>query len=399
MKRNLIIFTILLASLTGVLGVQAQSGVEVENVSAWYRFGEQITFVAQIKSLTQIQKALILIQEQTSGVTLAEPITIDPNGRVEYRLDVAQKPFQPFSLVTWSYQLTLSDGSTFQSSSYFVRYDDNRFDWQTLEAGLLHMHWYGSDASFGQAALNAAQSGLTSIATLLSVDLAEPVDVFLYASSSDLRGTLAAGGEDWMAGHTDPALGVVMVVIEPGAEQNIQMEQRIPHELMHVMMYRSVGAGYKNLPAWLREGMATLAETYPNAEYERVLGDAEAKGQLIPLANLCASFPSDSAQAFLAYAEAHSFVNYLHQSYGSSELSKLALSYADGLGCEQGVQQVLGISLANLEGKWRSAVLGQNRFLSVMQNISAYLVLLCLVLIIPFIGIVMALRKKGDQNE
>jgi len=51
-----------------------------------------------------------------------------------------------------------------------------------------------------------------------------------------------------------------MVVIEPGPNQSIVMEQRIPHELMHVMLYRSIGAGYNNLPAWLREGTATLAE-------------------------------------------------------------------------------------------------------------------------------------------
>src|SRR5690349_23888211 len=126
-----------------------------------------------------------------------------------------------------------------------------------LEAGSLHIHWYEGDPNFGQAALNGAQAGLTSISALMALDLTPAVDVFIYATQEDLRGTLVLGGEDWVAGHADPALGVVMVAVEPDAEQNITLERRLPHELMHVMMYRSVGAGYHNLPAWLREGTAT----------------------------------------------------------------------------------------------------------------------------------------------
>ena len=33
-----------------------------------------------------------------------------------------------------------------------------------------------------------------------------------------------------------------MVTIEAGLDQNIQMEQRIPHELMHIMLARQIGA-------------------------------------------------------------------------------------------------------------------------------------------------------------
>jgi hypothetical protein len=168
---------------------------------------------------------------------------------------------------------------------------------------------------------------------------------------------------------------------------------------MHIMMYRSVGAGYNNLPAWLREGTATSAEIYPNADYDRVLTEAAAKNGLILLIDLCSSFPSDAGQAFLAYAESRSFTNYLHDTYGSSGLLSLAAVYANGVDCEHGTERAFGVSLSALEQKWRSSLLGGNRFLPALQNISPYLVLLCLVLIIPFIGIVSTLRKKGSRDE
>jgi hypothetical protein len=280
-----------------------------------------------------------------------------------------------------------------------TRQVDDRFNWQTLESGPLKVHWYQGDASFGQAALNTAQAGLESTARLIPPNLEEPIEIFVYANADDLRGALISGNENWVAGHADPALGVVMVVVEPGAEQRITMEQRIPHELMHVMLYRNVGVGYKNIPAWLREGTATLAEIYPNADYDRVLAEAATGNQLIPLNDLCTSFPAEAGRAFLAYAESRSFTDFLYDAYGSTGLQNLVRFYADGVDCERGPERAFGVSLASLERQWHSSSLGQNAFLSALQNNAPYLVLLCLVLIIPLIGVVSSLRRKGNSNE
>ena len=264
---------------------------------------------------------------------------------------------------------------------------------------MLKIHWYQGDANFGQAALETAQAGLESIGRYLPSSLEQPVDIFVYASTTDLQSELIPGGENWIAGHANPAQGVIRVVVEPGADQRIRMEQRIPHELMHIMLYRQVGAGYHTIPAWLREGMATLAEVYPNADYDPALAEATENNRLIPLKQLCSSFPADAGQAFLAYAESRSFTDYLHDTYGSTGLLNLAVSYADGVDCERGTERALGVSLSRLESEWRASALGQNAALSALQNISPYLVLLCLVLIIPLIGAVSTIRRKGTRNE
>ncbi len=406
-KRPLLFFVIALSVVVNARQAQAaapnsskgQAGVELENVKADVQFGEQILFTATIKALIPIQSVSIMIVDESQALSRLEPLTVQSDGRTEFRLDTKQTILRPFTNVTWSYQVTLNDGSRVQSDSFSVRYVDNRFNWQTLESGTLRVNWYNGDANFGQTALNAVQSGLQSTSRLMALDLASPIDVYIYASADDLRGTLSSGGEDWVAGHANPALGVVMVVIEPGADQNITMEQRIPHELMHVMMYRSVGVGYNNIPAWLREGTATLAEVFPNADYDRVLANAAAGNNLIPIKDLCASFPADAGTAFLAYAESRSFTKYLHDTYGSTGLLNLAASYADGVDCERGTERSFNVSLSNLEVNWRSSVLGQNALLPALQNIAPYLVLLCLVLIIPMIGMLTARRKKGKPNE
>jgi len=275
---------------------------------------------------------------------------------------------------------------------------DDGFNWQTLEAGMLKVHWYEGDASFGQKALETAQAGLKSIRSFISLDLEQPIEIFIYTNADDLQSALVPGQESWIAGHADPELGIIQVLIEPGPQQAIVMEQRIPHELMHVMLYRLVGPGYQNLPGWLREGMATMAEMYPNPDYERVLKEAVTSNALLPLQDLCVSFPEDMPQAFLAYAESRSFTSYLYETYGSSGLQSLAAAYADGMDCEHGTERTFGISLSNLEQKWSSSLQSENSFLPALQNISPYLVLLCLVLIIPLIGVAGTLRKKGSHH-
>jgi hypothetical protein len=277
----------------------------------------------------------------------------------------------------------------------------DHLNWQTLEAGMLKVHWYQGDERFGQAALDAAQAGLETIGRYIPIRLEQTVEIFIYASADDLQHDRIPDSENWIAGHADPALGVVMVVISPGVEQNITMEQRIPHELMHVMLYRQLGAGYRNLPVWLREGMATLVETYPNTEYDRVLLDAAAKNTLIPLNALCDSFPVDAGEAFLAYGQSRSFTDYLQDTYGSAGVLHLATTYADGVTCVRGPERAFGISLASLEAQWRSSVLGQNSLSASLERIMPYLVLLCLVLIIPLIGIVntFRMRKRGNRYE
>ncbi|HXF85278.1 MAG TPA: peptidase MA family metallohydrolase [Anaerolineales bacterium] len=399
MKRkirwSLLVVALSLASLSfAVRHTQAQTGIELD-ATASHQFGVQIIFIAQLKSPLQVSQAFIFIQDDAQG----RPITFDANGRSEYRLDVNQMVLRPFAFVRWHYRITLADGTTFQSENYFLRYDDNRFAWQRVEAGPLRIFWHQGDDAFGQSMLNTAQAGLASIAQYVPLDLSQPIDIYVYPTQAELPPHLSLGGEIWLAGHANPALGVAVVVIEPGANQKINMEQRIPHELMHVMLYRHLGAGYANLPAWLREGMATQVELYPNPEYERALANAGARNELIPFEDLCASFPAEAGEAFLAYAQAASFIRYLRGLYGSDGLLNLAGIYANGVDCEHGVERAFGVSLAKLELNWRATVLGQSPVRIVLDNLAPYLVLLCLVLSIPLAGLLVKVQRKGKGNE
>jgi hypothetical protein len=224
------------------------------------------------------------------------------------------------------------------------------------------------------------------------------VDFYVYRSLDDLRGTLGSGSQEWIAGHADPSLGIVMVAIEPGSGQDTTMQQRIPHELMHILLYRAVGNGYALLPTWLREGTAGLAEMISNTSYDSALRSAVSRSDWIPLGSLCGSFPDDTDRAFLAYAESRSFVSYIYDTYGSSGLFKLASVYANGVSCEDGPDLAFGVSLTSLEKNWQASLTGQKPLSPALQSIAPYLVLLCVTLFVPLAGIAGTMWKKGTRH-
>jgi hypothetical protein len=189
-----------------------------------------------------------------------------------------------------------------------------------------------------------------------------------------------------------------MVVSLPrGPEQHLEMERQIPHELMHLLLYQWLGVGYGNLPAWLNEGLASVAELYPNPDYLTLLSKANDEDKLLPITSLCQTFPRDASGAFLAYAQATSFTRYLHQQYGSTGLEKLARAYADGLSCERGVQTALDSTLPQLERSWRGEAFREDALLQVLTNLAPWLVLL-LALVVPLSFVLLGSKRKSTPH-
>jgi hypothetical protein len=392
---------VLLAALFQFNGAQAQasSRIEVTEVGVSPVFGQQITFAARIQSPIQMVQVSLLFHEAREKITRVEALQLDADGRTSLVYDVSQNVFPPFSNIVFWYQVTFVDGSIETSDIYSVSYNDGRFPWRDITAGPVKVHWYDGDDAFAQSALDAAGAGLLQINEIAPITLDAPVDIYIYSTVEDLQGALRLGGEKWAGGHANPELGVVMTAIPPGDLQSIEMETEIPHELAHVMLYRSLGDGYKNLPAWLIEGLASMVEQYPNADYAQALNLASQNNSLIPFLDLCDSFPPDTGRAFLAYAQSQSFVRYLRETYGTTGLMTLTRQYADGLECEIGATRALGVPLNQLDTHWRETVLGQNVVGVAIRNLSPYVTVMVLILLVPLWGAIDMLRARIKRGK
>lgn len=382
----------LLTVFLPTLAVQAQENPVKTDVE--YIFAKEITFQAHIRLDQPVESIDIFISPQGETSTKQDPMRLLGDKEASYTYPIDQNSLRAFSKVEFRYRITLQDGQIIDTPSEYFNYIDNRQEWFSLQEGPFQANWYEGDVQLGQRVLDVAQSGLQRVESLLSVPpLNETVNIYIYPSTKEMQSVLK-DGQNWVAGHADPDLGVMVVALPEGPEQRLLTEQRVPHELMHVMLYHKLGPNYANLPTWLSEGLASTAELYPNPDYQLLINNAYQKDNLIPFSSLCNGFPRDASNALLAYAQSASFTRYLHGEFGSNGMDALVTAYANGLTCERGVEVATGLSLTQLERQWREQTFSENTQLTAINNLMPWIVLLVVVLGAPLSLALLSLRRQ-----
>jgi hypothetical protein len=380
--------------IIGSFGV-ASAKVEVGDIQVEHKFGEYIQFQAEFDAEDAIQTVHLYIQPQGQVDTISSPALVPEEDVIQYRIDPVQENIRAFSTLEYWFETTLENGAVIKSATGTYYYDDNRFTWQERSKPPFWAYWHEGEAEFGQNILDVAQQGYAQIRNLLPVPTPQAVKIYAYANAIDMGATLQLEERNWVGAHTDPDLGVMVVSLPPGPEQRLEMERQIPHELMHIMLYQKIGPSYTNLPTWLNEGLASLAEIYPNSDYLVLLNSAYEKERLIPISSLCTTFPRDAAGAYLAYAQAASFTRFLHQEFGSSGLEALIGTYADGLDCERGIQVAFGSDMTQLELQWRRETFSESPWHNTLTNLAPWFILLAAVLAVPIAIVIGSIRKRN----
>lgn len=395
LSRLFLPFGSFMAGDAGRLATQSKPAVEFLDIETSYQFGQQVTFQATITT-TQSSIANVVIYITPAGqATSWRTAVLSANNTVNEVIPAGDLSLRPFTQIAYRYQVNLADGKSVTSDEFFFRYDDDRFEWQKLESLQFRIFWYGREPVFGQDVLNIAQTGMKNARGILDVQPPAPINLYVYLTSRDLQTALSMDNQPWIAGHASPDLDQVMISIPAGPEQNLELERQIPHELMHILQYQLVGDALAKQPVWLLEGLASIAELYPNPEYQYVLTEA-AKHDLLPFRDLCTSFPREASSAYLAYAQSESFTRFLYQKFGSSGLLALITRYQDGMGCDEGMNAAFGSGLGQLEYSWKQEVLGINAAGLALRNLAPYLLVVVLLVIPAGLALLPpALRKSS----
>jgi hypothetical protein len=334
----------------------------IENTAS-YSFAKQVTFTLEAITPTQVAKLYLFFaaagDERTESFEvpfLQEDSTLSAT----YLHDLRLSPLPPFDTVTFWWKIEYG-GESYTTERESFEYVDDRFLWEQLddEENPITVHWIKEQGGpkFGQTALDIARASLKDINTELRAPLPESITIYIYDTQENLNGAMILAGRDWASGQAHPDLGVIVVAIPANDFSVSRMERYIPHEITHLLVYQIVTpAGYKYVPEWLDEGLATVNERLPNTDYTLTLDQARQQAQLIPLQDLCVPFPPDAQTAYLAYAQSGSVVKYIRERYGAQGIRDLLAAYANGASCTSGVQEALGISLNTLESDWRASL-------------------------------------------
>jgi len=369
-------------------------GIRVTENSVEYSFAQQVTFTLEASSDAEISEVYLFFRATSDQETEKRRISLeDRSGKISvaHVHDAEKYPLSPFADIAFWWQIEDLSGNQLKTAPKQFKYRDNRFSWELLESSGIRIHWVAGqgDPAFAQTALDVAQASVGDIAAELRGPIPDPLDVFIYDSEANLEGAMVLTGREWVGGQARPELGVVVIAVPPVQGYTSRMKRYLPHEITHLIVYALVTPeGYRHVPDWLNEGLATANERLPTPEYAMALEEARKEGELLSLQELCVPFSPDPQIAILSYAQSASVVAYTREAYGAEGIRRLLSAYADGASCTSGVEEALDITFNKLESDWRVSLEPEARWLVVLDQIGVWvgLWLLSMLLVVPMIG-------------
>jgi hypothetical protein len=262
----------------------------------------------------------------------------------------ANGPSTPNTRIAYQFRVRAADGTVTLGPAAEITVVDDRFAWQTLEDGLVRVHWYERDVAFAQSEADVANGAIDRASELLGTTLPVPVDLFIYATQEALLEAVSPGRES-IAGEAHSNIATMFVWIPP-TQAPADSAVTVAHELTHLVFNEATFNRFHGPPRWLNEGIAVyLSEGYGDSD-RALVAVAALNGTLIPLQGIAGLFPSPVDQFYLAYSEAVSAVDFFVRSYSDQTLWDLVRSYAQGLSDDDAFTAATGADVTAFNAAW-----------------------------------------------
>ena len=356
MRKYSITVLLLLTAAVWISSGAAAQAIEIITTIE-HRFGESVSFQAEIEAEIPVASAVIYFQVERDtrmNMGLAKIKKLDQNRyQAVYKHKISDYAIPAFSTILAHWELFLVDGQVIKSPISSYPYSDNRFKWSVFEQNGIHIYWYRGGNQVGEVVNAAVSQGISAIQAILPGAAIEELVIYIYPDDAAMPSAMGANSVNSILGTAALESGVVMLALPEKADQESMAQQRIPHELMHILLYQYAKDSYAHLPVWLIEGLASAVKSYSNPGYSAALKKASDNNRLLPFRSLCSSFPLDADEALLSYAQSQSFIKFMQNTYGTTGMVSLIGAYSQGLGCEEVFRKSVGISLSQAEVDWK----------------------------------------------
>ncbi|MFV2063637.1 MAG: hypothetical protein ACC726_09005, partial [Chloroflexota bacterium] len=168
---------VLLAFLPGSASAQAE--VIFGEPVATGAFGGPLRFATAFQSAETPLRVELLSSvpgDDELRVTIA---AVEPNGPGRWQATAFQVGhIVPNTTFEFRFRVVTASGSATGPAGRH-RVDDERFEWQILEGDRVNVWWNEGGPDFAQRALDIAEAAMEEAATLLGVEVVEPVDFII----------------------------------------------------------------------------------------------------------------------------------------------------------------------------------------------------------------------------
>jgi len=354
--RRLAIALSLSVALVGALlpGVTVAAEPTFGTPSVTATLGEPITFSSPVSGddIAAVEVLVRLVGDATTIVIQAQPAQAAGTWQATQSIDIGTSALcecladgntAPNTHFEFQFRVRAADGST--------SVNDDRFEWRTIEQGLVRVHWYNGNDAFAQSAADVANEAIDRASELLGTTLPQPVDLFVYDTQQALLEAVSPNREN-IAGQAHQAIDTMFVWIPADQGADAFAGEVVRHELTHLVFDAATDNPYREPALWINEGVAVYLSVGYSAYYQSFVDGAVADRSLIPLDGLAGLFPSPPDQFYLAYAEAVAAIDFFIRTHGEPKLWDLVRSYARGLTDDEAFSATTGVDAAAFNAAW-----------------------------------------------
>jgi len=356
MRRAIAWLVIPVALLLGFsMSVAADTGIRVISNEHEAQFADHLTFRLAVESDAPIVITTLRYRREGSVLTtrVEVPTTTGKHVDVEYVKSLERGEIPPGTALTYSWTIGDESGKEYSTEPITFVYEDDRFDWNTLRANGITLHWY-EDESNARTLLTAGTEALHRLQDEMGIIVEKPIKVFAYQDSNDMRPAVAARSE----GYDARVVTLGMVISDDTMlllATHRDAELTIAHELSHLVAGLATKNPYADLPHWLDEGLAMYAEEELPTGNRSALERAIREDRLISVRSL-SGYTGDPEQVDLYYGEVYSLVDYLIGTYGKEQMTELLAVFQEGTRPEDALRQVYGFGMDELDNHWRASL-------------------------------------------
>jgi hypothetical protein len=208
-----------------------------------------------------------------------------------------------------------------------------------------------------------------TLADLLGQSVLDHVEIRIARSSDDMVTMTPheVPPPEYASGVAYPSLHlVVLSLTAPVGAEPTELEQVFRHELFHVALEDAVRG--RHVPLWFNEGMAIFVSGEHPWLRRKTLWDAALSHSILPLQDLDRSFPSQSYEASIAYAESADFVRFLLHDQDQPRFAALVERVRSGQPFDGAVADAYDTDLRKLEYEWREDIAKRYTFWPILLS-------------------------------
>jgi len=158
----------------------------------------------------------------------------------------------------------------------------------------------------------------------------------------------------WVAGLYD---GKIRLPAYHQGFKELDLGAAAAHEMTHAFVAFLSGG---RAPAWIHEGLAQYEQNKVLQVNATVFKAAARTKALVPMSLLLSEDlqkdKMDPMEAALFYQEVYKLVSYMVERYQMYRMKEILLKFKEGKPAEQAIEEVLGISVSQLEKEWLSTI-------------------------------------------